>query len=892
MLAPYAIADTGDWPLLRHDHARTNRSPMKSNLSSAPRELWRIDTAVWSGDVEVMAFPSKHVLALDAATHTTIPPKPGSKPTRPSLPDWQVRMLDITGSGKPVKVSPGEYWAKLIPGRRGYQRVAWTSTWGDAPSRLQCFSYEEGRDKPKLEWQTEEQHTVYSPQTIFADVNGDGNTEIICAMHYRVMIFAGATGKKLHEIRYHNLRNYGFFGLFFEPGDPHPKFVNISDFANHFDVIDFDGKALRVAFRRDVESPEGGGILRHTKILRPGPNPLEDIDGDGHAELTFNFFNDHGDGRWHVTSYQPLTGQVKLDLKEHYLIGLVDVDGCGTPELLCHSAADRHISGWPTLRVIKIHNGQTQTLFTLQKARFGTFDLRNLPPTMDTNAANGKLTAAAGRIGPNGEPGFIVLRPGKDQRPAKAEGYIWKGGKFVLGWTVTAPSEGTIAVRAVEGRDAYSDLPPGTPARVMLTISAPTNEAIVQMTGTTGRTKVWEKRAPIPPAPIVVTDNERRMLIVETSNDRIVAYAISTNGSPQLLWQRPGRGMWLGSGQGGGLVTGDLDGDGRPEIVFAEQDPKTGAAAIIAVDLSGAVRWRYVFPGYDSDRPEWNIGGLTLWTLAHLNDPKRLDVYVSARRSTMHSDVSFALDGRTGKLLWSGDGVPINGAPTWGFGGAPVACVDLEGNGLQQIVSLYPVCYYVVDGRNGHFIRTVDLASQKVLPGWAAYAHPIVADFVGNGTKQVLVPSPYVYGLLTPEGKAIWNAPAEVTTPIRASTSGAEVGNFFGDGRWHVVRLIGDSYVEVLDGATGKRIGTPFHHTGLSFQGAVVADVDGDGADELLLRTGANTLGALSLRKGGLLWTIPLPSNPMNTIIADTDGDGKAEIVVGCADGSVVALGK
>jgi hypothetical protein len=109
---------------------------------------------------------------------------------------------------------------------------------------------------------------------------------------------------------------------------------------------------------------------------------------------------------------------------------------------------------------------------------------------------------------------------------------------------------------------------------------------------------------------------------------------------------------------------------------------------------------------------------------------------------------------------------------------------------LQQIISLYPVCYYVVDGRNSHFIRTIDLASQKVLPGWAAYAYPIVADFVGDGTKRVLVPSSCVYGLLMLEGKAIWSAPAEVTTPIKANVSGTEAGDFFGDGRLHVARLI------------------------------------------------------------------------------------------------------
>ena len=37
---------------------------------------------------------------------------------------------------------------------------------------------------------------------------------------------------------------------------------------------------MTVAFRRDVQTAAGGGITRSEKIVRPGPNPLEDIDGD------------------------------------------------------------------------------------------------------------------------------------------------------------------------------------------------------------------------------------------------------------------------------------------------------------------------------------------------------------------------------------------------------------------------------------------------------------------------------------------------------------------------------------------------------------------------------------------------------------------------------------
>lgn len=881
-----ASAPAGDWRMPRRDRNLSNRSPLKGDLKTAPRELWRLDTAAWAGEIEVVAGEGTQSLSLMAPVKA---PKLNK--------EWR-RMLDVSGSGTPVPI-PGGYWAKLLPDVKGLQRVAWTSTWGETPSKLQCFSYANGLDHPKLEWETPPENTVYSPQTCIADVNGDGKPEIVVAMHYRIMIFEAATGKKLHELRYHHLRNYGFFGMFFEPGDPNAKFVNISDFAHHFDVVNFNGSDMVVAFRRDVQGAEGGGITRSTKIIRPGPNPLEDLDADGHAEMTFNLFDDEGDGRWHVMSYQPLTGTVKLNLKGQYLVGIADVDGCGHPELLCQSVAGRHTSGWSTLKVLKLRNGKVRTLAAFPKARFATFDLNTLPPTSDTGAAGGMATAAAGRLGAHGESGVIVLSPGADLRPNRATAYVWKSGRLEAAWNVEAPPGGTLAVRRVEGRNAGDTLPAGQPARVVLSLSSPAPAATAKLDGVEASIHSWNRTARVPPAPLVVTSRGQRYLVTENSSDRVAVYALPTDvGVPKHLWERAGRGMTDGSGVFSGLAAGDLDGDGQAELVFAEQAPETGAAALVAVRMDGRELWRHEFSGYDSDRPIWNFGGLTLWTLAHLTDPKRLDVYVNTRQSTMHSDVSFALDGRTGARLWIGDAVPIRGVPTWGFGGTLVACADFLGNGREQIVSEYPVCYYMVDGRNGRFLHTVDLAERTVLPGWAAYGRPLVADFLGNGRAQVLVTSPYVYGLLTPEGKALWSAPTGDDST--ASVAGCAVGDFDGDGKLEVARLFvahsaaERTRIEFLEGATGKPKGTPFVHSELELRGDVVADLDGDGCDELLLRTGPNTLGAVCARNGEpqLLWQVSLPAAPVQTLVADMKGDGEAALVISCADGTILGMGK
>ena len=64
-------------------------------------------------------------------------------------------------------------------------------------------------------------------------------------------------------------------------------------------------------------------------------------------------------------------------------------------------------------------------------------------------------------------------------------------------------------------------------------------------------------------------------------------------------------------------------------------------------------KWARPIAGFPGPHPDWNFGGVTRWWTGRFTARDRADVWVSARRGTMHSDEGFLLDGRDGKLLWT-----------------------------------------------------------------------------------------------------------------------------------------------------------------------------------------------------------------------------------------------
>jgi outer membrane protein assembly factor BamB len=369
-----------------------------------------------------------------------------------------------------------------------------------------------------------------------------------------------------------------------------------------------------------------------------------------------------------------------------------------------------------------------------------------------------------------------------------------------------------------------------------------------------------------------------------------------SGGQPRLIWQRPGRGMNDG-GRSLGPLAADLDGDGGCEIVVADQTP-AGEALLIAYRHDGSRMWQRCFEQTGGHPPVWNISALTFWWPGHFRDTKQLDLFVNHRRGLMHSDVGQLLDGRTGAIVWTQEKAVVSGEFHWGYAGIPPGIADVNADGLDELISLYPVCFWIAEGKTGRITVGKDLAGRKAFPAWAAYGEPMIQDFTGDGKADILLDSPYILGLMDTAGAPIWHGLGRADFPTTASQGNANENTSI---RHALVDLDGDGRCEIASGGYGDQVRAIDPRDGKLLwslaapqptgQRVAAANIDGLRGDEILYPAGDTLVVVTGDRSAGrVLWKWQGPAALSMPAIADTDGDGQAEVVVQAADGSIHCL--
>jgi outer membrane protein assembly factor BamB len=280
-----------------------------------------------------------------------------------------------------------------------------------------------------------------------------------------------------------------------------------------------------------------------------------------------------------------------------------------------------------------------------------------------------------------------------------------------------------------------------------------------------------------------------------------------------------------------GALTGDVDGDGKVELVF------TNEKELILCDEKGAVKLRRTF-----EIP------VALNLLADTDDDGIPEIVVSGSeedRLVMH--ILKGKDGKTIKTM-STKGTIRDGKPDSGISAAAV--VDLEGDGKKEVLAMVNTGYgwkprgvYVFDYESGdekwHYsmgpstvsINAADINKDGELEVIVGSYSPGNGNSESNGTDDMHC---YVFALDC-RGKELWKRElGGYFTGTRTSTADID-----GDGRADIVAFISTAFdyredegkVVLLDpkGEIAHSYETPY-----SITSNAIADMDGNGRREII----------------------------------------------------------
>ncbi len=281
-----------------------------------------------------------------------------------------------------------------------------------------------------------------------------------------------------------------------------------------------------------------------------------------------------------------------------------------------------------------------------------------------------------------------------------------------------------------------------------------------------------------------------------------------------------------------GMLVADLEGAGDPSVFVATTD------GLLCLTGEGDVRW---FAAVSTMAGGWSLpaagdvdgDGLSEIVLGgNLIDSEGNVVWTAddadGQRHTGAFPVDLDGDGLqeivSGGVLFSYDGVRLWDDGTGLYGWTAVA--DLDGDGVPEIIK----------SEHRYRVVTYDLYGNQIwefdLEDGDSGGPPTVADFDGDGQPEIGVASRYLYRVLEGDGSVLWSVE---TQEYSSGFTGSSVFDFEGDGAAEVV-YADERVLWIFDGATGAvELEWDMHDSGTKLEYPVVADVDGDGATEIVV---------------------------------------------------------
>lgn len=272
-------------------------------------------------------------------------------------------------------------------------------------------------------------------------------------------------------------------------------------------------------------------------------------------------------------------------------------------------------------------------------------------------------------------------------------------------------------------------------------------------------------------------------------DDRNALHAWHTDGTE--LWATASLTAYIGGMPAVAVV--DLDGDGAPEVL-AQEYVLTGATGEVRTTLG-------VSPVYAQ-----HAAG---------------DVYLDGGAEIVYDGALYTADGME---LWSSSGSSGSGDLVYAM------ILDADGDVEGEVV-LVGTGWMEVHEPDGTLIASGSWAPR--VPGV-----PCAADLDADGTPEVVVPGMDALRMLELDGTVVWEAPISDTS----SAAGCVAADLDRDGAAEVI-FADEVDLSVYDGRTGARLLTWTEHaSGTMIETPTVADIDADGAMEIILGSNDNMM--------------------------------------------------